>query len=180
MYDVAGKHGQNYFILYSVSKAHQVFKYFKEQMMQTTITNLLSFSTLTSEFDANPSGINPFGIAAGSFGMAAGLLGSVPGYGGIAAALPGIAGGAFGIAGATYQPSDANAMLETLLGEYWNNTVTSIDQTVRNLFGGQGGDADKLPPQALTGGWVNSIASFFDGKLCCYSPKSPHRCNLFI
>lgn len=141
----------------------------KEKLQDQAIyDSLTGISELLKDFGEEPSGVNPFGIAAGAFGIASGLLGLIPGAGAIGGAATGAASGAFGVAAATYKPDKPDGKLSALVAEYFDKTSLAMEDTLKNLFGK--GNQTNIPGEAQANTlwpYKTEVARFFDGEFYC-------------
>jgi carboxylesterase type B len=167
-----GVNPSNYYIFSSVATVHRMFRFFYENLQNNVLLNSLFIDDLVKEFGTEPKNVNPWGVAAGSFGIASGL--AAPLSGPISGGL-GVISGAFGVTAAHFKPKTSDYDLKTMLGDYFNQSMIALEDTLADIMGE--GDPSKIPMAAQTNFQLQtSVGRFFgDGKFLLNSPNAEYR-----
>jgi hypothetical protein len=152
-----GSNPANYYIFSSVTAVHRMFRYFYDNLQRSVLLNMLMLEDLLKDFGTEPSSVNPWGVAAGSFAIASAVAGP------FGAGLGAISG-SFEIAAAHFATKEPDYGLNTMLGEYFNQSMGALEDTLKNIMGE--GDPGKIPMAAQTNFQLQtSVGRFFaDGK----------------
>lgn len=152
----------DYWIFKAIDGAHKVMARLHEALQDSAIRTSFELDTIISDFKGNAKDLTDvYGKMAAGFTIGAGAVSLIPGPGKYAAGAFTSIAGVFSMAALDASP-DPKSSVDEYLSYYFTQSQAALEETARNLFGGNGGDQKKLPNLSNPYHYMNEVTQFFD------------------